>query len=164
MQRVMIIGVGGAGKSWLAKRLGAATGLPVTHLDREFWKPGWVETPSPVWHAKMRELVAEDRWILDGNYGSTMELRMARADTIIFLDVPRWHALAGIFRRRLAGHRPDIAPGCPEQVNLEFVRWVWRFHHRNRPEILERLTRYRDGRTVHVLRSRAAVMQFLGTV
>lgn len=160
----MIVGVGGAGKSWLAKRLGDATGLPVTHLDREYWLPGWREIPKPEWLARMAELVAGERWILDGNYGGTMELRMARADTIVFLDVPRWRALAGVTLRRIRDNRTDIAPGCPEQLNLEFVRWIWNFYHRGRPQILERLERYRAGRAVHRLRSRDDVRRFLAGI
>jgi|GEM_PF-6982669 len=83
MQRVLIVGPSGAGKSWLAKRIAARTGLPVVHLDREFWQPGWVETAKPVWRARVKELAAGERWIMDGDYGGTLALRMERADTPI---------------------------------------------------------------------------------
>ena len=85
VKRVMVIGCSGAGKSTLAIRLGRRLGLPVVHLDQRFWKPGWVETPDDEWDERMRELVAEERWVIDGNYGRTQVMRMERADTIIFL-------------------------------------------------------------------------------
>jgi adenylate kinase family enzyme len=164
MQRVMIVGTGGAGKSWLARRLGEATGLPVIHLDREFWKPGWVQPATEEWEARIRELIAEERWIHDGNYSGTMDLRMQRADTIVFLDVPRWRSITGVVGRRLRSGRTEVAPGCPDQLPLEFLRWLWRFPVRTRPPILERLDRHRDGREIHVLRDRRAVRRFLGTI
>ena len=89
MRRVAIIGSGGAGKSRLARQLGEATRLPVIHLDSLFWRPGWTETPKDVWRRTVEDLVKGDEWILDGNFGGTMEIRLAAADTIIFLDFPR---------------------------------------------------------------------------
>ena len=156
----MIIGAGGAGKSWLARRLGDATGLPVIHLDREYWRPGWIATPGDAWRANVLELVARERWILDGNYGGTMELRMRRADTIVFLDVPRWRSVAGVLARRVRNDRIDVGPGCPERLSFEFLRWIWEYPAKRRPEILARIARHRDARAI-VLRDRAAMRRFL---
>lgn len=160
----MIIGSGGAGKSRLARELGALTGLPVIHLDREHWWPRWQPTPAGEWLPKVRELAARDRWILDGHYGSSLDIRMERADTIIFLDFSRWRCVGRVIRRWLAEQRegrPDMAPGCVERFDPAFLLWVWRFPAVNRPALLARLDRFRAGRRVLVLRSPAEVRRFL---
>ena len=90
MRRVLVIGSCGAGKSTFSRRLHKLTGLPLLHLDRHYWKPGWVESEVDEWKAKVEELIAGDEWIIDGNYGGTMEMRMRRADTVIWLDLPRY--------------------------------------------------------------------------
>jgi adenylate kinase family enzyme len=157
----MIVGPGGAGKSWLAKRIAERTGLPLIHLDREYWRPGWIETPKPAWKARVAEIVARERWVMDGNYGGTLALRMARADTIVFLDVSRWASLAGVLSRRVrANQREDMTDGCPERVNLTFLRWLWRYHDHHRPGVLEQIGAYAHGRTVIVLRDRPAITAF----
>ena len=135
------------------------------HLDRLFWKPGWVETPREEWRATNEALVAEEEWILDGNYGSTMDIRLAAADTVILLDLPRALCLWRILRRRLtrAGRtRPDLPDGCRERVNLGFLQWVWAIYRKRRPGILAALdeVRARGDRAI-VLRTRAEVDAFL---
>jgi adenylate kinase family enzyme len=160
--RVMIFGPGGAGKSWLAKQLAAVTGLPVVHLDREYWRPNWVETPKAEWKAKVKSLADRDRWIIDGNYGGTLALRMERADTIICLDVSRWTSLVGALCRRMRGEaRDDIADGCPEKLDFEFLRWLWRYHDHHRPSVLEELGNFAHGRTIVTLHDRHEIEQWL---
>ena len=162
------MGSGGAGKSVLARALAEKTGLPLIHLDREFWRPGWVETPKAEWTGKVRELIARERWIMDGNYGGTMEMRMDRADTIVFLDFPRWRCVWGIFRRwfRYRGRtREDMAEGIVERFpEWSFVKWIWEYTERTRPTVLERIARFGPGRRVVTLRSPRAVRDFLGSV
>ena len=158
----MLVGPGGAGKSWLAKQLAAATGLPLVHLDREYWRPGWIETPKTEWKAKVKLLADGERWIMDGNYGGTLALRMERADTIVFLDVSRWTSLAGALRRRLrAGQRTDMAEGCPEQLGYTFLRWLWRYHDHHRPNVLEQIGNFAHGRTIVTLRDRGEIARWL---
>ena len=137
MRRVILIGSGGAGKSTLAARLGRATGLPVHHLDAHYCRPGWVPTPEAGWDAKIAELAAGPAWIMDGNYGRTMDQRLAACDTVVFMDLPRTLRLARVLRRwlRYRGRtRPDMNGGCHEQITWEFVRWVWRYPRDRRPE------------------------------
>lgn len=160
------MGRGGAGKSPLAAELGPILGLPVVHPDALFWKPGWVETPKAEWAETIARLVREECWILDGNYGGTVEVRLAAADTVIFLDFPRpaclWNVLKRAIRFR-ARTRPDMAPGCPERFDLKFLQWVWRFPEHSRPPLLERLTRLHPGTRLVRLTSRQEVQRFLET-
>ena len=100
MRRVLIVGAGGVGKSTLARELERRTGLPIVHLDREYWRPGWVATPDDEWRHRVGELIEADAWIMDGNYGGTMELRASACDTLIFLDLPTPRSLFGVVRRR----------------------------------------------------------------
>lgn len=137
MERVMIIGCGGAGKSTLARQLGEVTGLPVVHLDKLFWKSGWVESSKAEIDEKIRQAAACPRWIMDGNYNRTLEQRLERADTVIYLDFPRMVCLWGVFKRLLTNLgkvRPDMPEGCPEKVDLEFLRWIWNFNKDKRPQ------------------------------
>ena len=89
-RRVVVTGIAGAGKSTFSRALSDKTGLPVIHLDIHFWKPGWVEPSEVEWSEKQRDLIISDEWILDGNYHATLELRLERADTAVFLDTPWW--------------------------------------------------------------------------
>ena len=167
MRRIAIIGCAGAGKSTLARRIGDLLGIEVIHLDRHFWKPGWIETPREEWIEVQRKLLGGDAWVADGNYGATMDLRLEAADTILFLDPPRRTCLLRVLRRRVRFHgrsRPDIAPGCPEQIDLAFLRWIWAFPKRSRPAILERLERFGPGRRVEVLRNAREIERFLGAL
>jgi len=165
MQRIVIVGCGGAGKSTLARRLGAITGLPVVHLDREFWQPGWARPADAAFDARLEELLAAPAWILDGNFARTMERRFAAADTIVFLDRPTIVCLFRALRRGVLGRRvprPDLADGCPEQLpDLEFLRWIWRFRRRQRPVILRRLAALDHDVRIEILRSDAEVQRFL---
>lgn len=162
-RRILLLGCGGSGKSMLAKQLGKKLQLPVIHLDREYWKPGWVKTEREVWHQKVTELLRGDRWIMDGNYQGTLEQRLSAADTVIFLDYSKWACLSGIMKRRIQNHkrvRSDMGENCPERLSGEFVSWVFHFQKRNRPEILEHLMKQSDKQIV-VLKTRREARQFV---
>lgn len=143
MQRVAVVGPGGAGKSTFARGLGERTGLPVIHLDRHFWKPGWEPSPTDEWISTQRCLVSADRWIADGNYGGTFDIRFRRADTVIVLAPPRRSCVAGVVRRWATNRgRPVQAPDCRERLTGEFLRWVWRWHEDSRPRLDRALDRH----------------------
>ncbi|KQY50325.1 isopentenyl transferase family protein [Lysobacter sp. Root494] len=164
MQRVLVIGAGGAGKSTFAARLGQRTGLPVIHLDREYWQPGWVEPPPEAWKATVARLVAGERWILDGNFGGSLEQRLMACDTVVFMDMPRLQCVWRVLKRRLrhrGSARPDMKPGCNEKLSLDFLRWIWTYPVRRRPAVLGRLQALRVDQTAVVLRSDAEVEGFL---
>lgn len=164
MQRVLVIGAGGAGKSTFAVRLGQRTGLPVVHLDREYWQPGWVEPAPATWAATVERLVGAERWILDGNFGGSLDRRLDACDTVVFLDMPRWSCLSRVVKRRLrhpGRARADMTPGCNERLSFDFLWWIWTYPKRRRPHVLRRLQQLRADQMAVVLRSDAEVESFL---
>ena len=127
MRRVLVIGSPGAGKSTFARELARLTALPLTHLDAEYWQPGWVRPSGGVWEARVRALIAPDTWILDGNYTSTVGLRADRADTVVVLDYPRVLCLYRAVRRALGNHRPDRLALGTEPLDFNFLKFIWNF-------------------------------------
>ena len=167
MRKVLVIGSGGAGKSTFALRLGARLGLEVIHLDKEHWRPGWVEPPQDEWRRRVEELVARDAWVMDGNYSGTLDVRLAACDTVIFLDLPRAVCLWSVLKRTAAYRgtsRPDMAEGCPEKIDLEFVQWIWGYRSRSRPKVLALLEQHAHDKRIIRLRSRAEAESFLASV
>ena len=166
MKRVLVIGSGGSGKTTLARRLAERTGLPLIHLDALYWRPGWDPTPSDEWRAKIDALLRDERWIMDGNYGGTLDLRLEACDTVVFLDLSRWVCLWRVLTRRLRHRgevRAEMAPGCPERFTWEFLEWIWTYPARRRPAILQRLEALRGRKAIYVLHSTRAVAEFLDT-
>ena len=166
MERIIIIGCGGAGKSTLARQLGEKTGLPVVHLDKLFWKPGWVEMERDAFDALLRRELAKDKWIMDGNFNRTMPERIARCDTIIYLDFNRVTCLLGVMKRILMTYgtvRPDMGEGCPERIDFEFLKWVWDFN-KNKREKYYKLLNETEGVQTIVLKNRTMVRKFLKSI
>lgn len=164
MRKILVIGSGGAGKSTFSRRLGERLGLEVIHLDREHWRKGWVEPPKDEWRRKVEELAARESWVMDGNFSGTLEPRLAACDAVIFLDLPRAVCLWRVLKRAATYRgttRPDMAEGCPEKIDLEFVRWIWGYRSRSRPKVLALLEKYAESKQVVRLRSSAEVEKFL---
>jgi len=152
MQRVCIIGPSGAGKSTFSLALAKATGLPLHHMDRLHWKPGWVATSREELIERLTPILAQERWIIDGNYSGTMPLRLAHADTVIFLDYPRRIYLWRVIKRVVTGFgrsRVDMTEGCPERLNWEFLKYVWEFERHTRPRVLAKLEALTDEQTLY---------------
>lgn len=147
MQRVLIIGPCGSGKSTLSYTLGLHLGLPVHHLDKLGWSPGWVETDKIELRERIKAIVASDSWLIEGNYGSTLDLRLPRADTVVYLDFPIslcvWRLLRRILLHR-GKTRPDMADGCPERFDFEFLRYVVFWNWGPRPRTEQRLRDHMD--------------------
>ena len=164
MRRIAIIGPGGAGKSTLARQIGEKTGLPVIHLDAHYWGAGWVEPPKDAWTQTVQGLTEGEAWVMDGNYGGTMDLRLAAADTILFLDLPRHLCLLRVVGRQIRYRnrtRPDMAAGCPERLTWFFLKYIWNYRRDRRPGVLERMQRYAEGRKLIHLRTPGQVRRFL---
>jgi adenylate kinase family enzyme len=167
MERILIIGISGAGKSTLAIEMGALLKLPVIHLDQHFWSPGWVPTESAIWRERVAELIGGDRWIIEGNYAGTLELRMTAADTVVFLDFSTLPALFRVLKRWLryrGKDRPDVSPGCPERIDIEFLRWIWKFRRETRPGLLKILNEQGQSKQIHVLKGSIQVDRFLDSL
>lgn len=164
VDRIAVLGSPGSGKSTLSRQLGAVTGLPVFHLDKLYWKPGWVEPEREQWVRLQEDLVEQGRWIIDGHYGATVHMRIQSADTIIFLDHSRWVCLVRALKRavRYRGQtRSDMGPGCPEKLDGEFLQYIWQFNRQQRPPLLPQLAAVRGEKTVVVLKTPRQVTQYL---
>jgi adenylate kinase family enzyme len=136
MQRILIIGPCGSGKSTLARELGPKLGLPVFHMDQLNWKPGWVESSKDEIRERLAAITTTDRWLIDGNYGGTLEQRLERADTVLYLDYPIRLCVARLLRRIWTWRgqtRPDMTEGCPERFDLAFLFYVMRWNSGPRP-------------------------------
>ena len=163
MKRIIVIGCGGAGKSTFSRNLSDKLNIPVYHLDKIFWNRGWISTPREQFDIKIENLVNKDKWIMDGNYIRTLDMRAKNADTIIFINMPTHICLYRVIKRRViykGKSRPDMSEGCPEGVDLEFFKWILTYNKKVRPEILERLKKYND-KTVIILNSKKEVKDFI---
>lgn len=149
MNRVVVVGCPGAGKSTAARRLAVITGLPLIHLDRHYWQPGWVRPDSETWRATVLELCARPRWILDGNYGGTLDLRLAAADTLIHLDFSIAVCARRAGRRMLTGlgrtRTGEFAAGCPERIDWWFLWFVLSYRRKRRERDLARMSGFAGG-------------------
>ena len=164
MQRILIVGSGGAGKSTLSRRLSEILDIEVIHLDSLFWKPGWIESDPAEWQKTLESIMSRDSWIIDGNYSRTLPKRLEACDTVVFLDLPRIVCLWGALKRVVRHYgrtRPDMPEGCPERFDFEFLRWIWNFPGATRQEVLALLDTHRENRTVFQLRSRRDIANFL---
>jgi adenylate kinase family enzyme len=166
MKRILILGSGGAGTT-LARSLGKRLNIEIIHLDSLYWHPHWVETPKHQWERVVKDLLARETWIMDGNYGSTLDMRLEVADTVIFLNLPRYLCLWRVFQRRLlyAGKtRPDIGKDCRERLSWEFLQYIWTYPTKRTSVISKKIDRLQPHQQAFVLRSTLEVKQFLDRV
>lgn len=156
MKRAVILGCPGSGKSTFAAELHARTGLPLTHLDMLWWKPDGTHVTREAFDAALSRILAQDAWILDGDYSRTYEVRLRACDTVFFLDLPEADCLAGVAQR--AGKaRPD----CPlTSVTPDLLDQVRRYRAENRPVVQALLRAYTD-REIIVFHDRAEISRWL---
>jgi len=136
----MIIGQPGSGKSALARRLGAKLYLPVVHIDCIHWQSGWIERSAQEKGKLCSDVHARSQWIFEGNHSNTWPERLERANTLIWLDFPLLLRSFRILKRRVEYHgvaRPDLPDGYPENINWEFVSFVWQTRSRGRAKMIE---------------------------
>lgn len=155
-RRIILVGSCGSGKSWMSKRIAYITGYPLTHLDKEYWQPDWVKTPRNEWIAKQEKFISGECWIIDGNYDSTMELRYAAADLVIFLDINRLVCILGAAKRN-GKKRSDLPEYLDEhsflsKEFLEFCGWIWIFRKGGRKTILTLHEKYPNTTFLHIKR------------
>ncbi len=143
MERILLIGCSGAGKSTFSRRLHQIFPThELIYLDKLYWQPDWIETSKEEWQITVNQLVAKERWIMDGNYGGTLRQRIARADTIVFFDFPTWRCILGVTKRILSNKlgfakRPDITEGCPERWDWIFYKWILNYNKKTRPAVFK---------------------------
>ena len=164
MERLLIIGCGGAGKSTLARQLGEKLNLPVVHLDQIWWTPGnWQHMKREEFDNRVKEEMAKPQWIMDGNYNRTLPMRLEKCDTVIYLDFSRFACLRSWVGRVLKnwGHaREDMAEGCAEWFDPEMAKWIWNYNKNNRERNYQLLKEATHAKTI-VLKNRRMVKQFL---
>ena len=164
MKRIMIIGCGGAGKSTLSRKIHDILGVQLIHLDQYYWNPNWVETEKEQWASIVENLVNKKNWVMDGNYGGTMDIRIARADTIIFLNYPTLICLFRVVKRVFQNwgkSRPDISQGCVEKFDFEFFHYILNYNKTRRGKILQKLTNLAPSKKIFILKKDKEVNEFL---
>lgn len=158
MRKVIVIGCPGGGKSTFSRKLHDLTDLPLYHLDRMYWNPDRTKVEKSVFRKRLAEVIGSDAWIIDGNYGSTMEWRIEASDTVFFLDYPTEVCLEGI-RARKGKPRSDM-PWVETGDDEEFLQFIRDYREESRPKVLNLLEKYPD-KTVFIFRARDEADEFL---
>ena len=163
MKKVIIIGCPGSGKSTFARALAEKTALPVYHLDNMYWTAERVHVEKSVFLERLREAMATESWIIDGNYNSTMEMRVDACDTVFFLDYPVEVCMAGAEERR-GTKRTDIPwVEAKDDRDEEFINFIKAFREESRPRILSLIRQYSD-KEIHVFASRDEAKAYLNSL
>lgn len=140
VKRILVIGCCGTGKSVFSKKLGEKLNIEVFHLDKLFWKPGWVMREKEEFDDMVGNLILKDKWIIDGNYSGTLKIRASRADMIFFFDYPSYFCVYRVLKRSFKTKlgiekRTDMAEGCDEKwFDGEFIKFVWNFRKKTVPK------------------------------
>ena len=167
MQRILVTGCCGAGKSTFSKKLKSILKLELIHLDQYYHKPNWEEPEKDEWERTVYSLVQKPSWIMDGNFSDTMDLRIKNADTIIYLDYPTlkcfWRVIIRIFKHH-GVVRPDMAKGCKEQFDLEFLHFVLTFNSKNRKRFIQKLNLIKNEKKVLVFKTDKQADKFLAQI
>ena len=165
MDRIAIMGCGGSGKSHLARLLGSMLGITPVHLDSLYYDGDWKPQDMEKFAELQCELVTGSRWIIDGNYASSLPIRLQRADTVIFLDLPGWTCLWGILQRRLRhGAGQYQAIGVYDRITWDFIRYVISYRRKMAPRVRTLISDHAGDAQVVTLRSRGAARRYLATV
>jgi len=165
VDRIVIIGCGGSGKSHLSRSLGILLGITPVHLDGLYYDQDWKPLDKEQFAALQHSLVTAPRWIIDGNYASSLPIRLQAADTVIFLDLPGWTCLWGIVQRRLrhrGGQHQDI--GVYDRITWDFVRYIHGYRRQMAPRVRRLIADHAVNAQVIVLRRRRAARDYLAVV
>jgi adenylate kinase family enzyme len=165
MDRIAIMGCGGSGKSHLARAIGTTLGIAPTHLDALYYDADWKPLDKDVFADLQRGLVTAPQWIIDGNYASSLPIRLRAADTVVFLDLPGWACLWGILQRRLrhgGGQHQTI--GVYDRITWDFVRYIISYRRKMAPRVRALIAEHAGDAEVVILRSRRATRRYLAKV
>lgn len=164
MKKIMVLGTPGSGKTFLSKKLSGILGIKVYHLDRLMWNPGWHEKPFEEMVQIQEDILQKDSWIIDGYYHKIADARFAQADTIILLNLPRCVCLCRAILRALHSERPDIADGCRNKADLEFLKYIWHYKGTQIHEIEERLATHSDNKRIIILKRKREVKRLISSI
>lgn len=166
MERVLIIGCSGAGKSTLARALSEKMMIPAVHLDKLWWRDNWEHIPREEFDERLAREMEKDKWIMDGDYSRTLPVRLARCDTVIYLDFNRFICLKGAVKRVISHYgktRPDMGGNCRERFDWHFLAWIWNYNKRNRRRNYELLDAQKD-KTVIIFKNHRQVRKWLAVI
>lgn len=161
MKKVIVIGCPGSGKSRLSKALSEKTGLPLYHLDMMYWKADKTQVEKSLFLERLSEAIENEEWLIDGNYSSTMEMRLEACDTVIFLDFPKELCIKGIMER-FGKPRSDM-PWIETEEDAEFMEYIKGFNEQSRPAIIKLLEKYCE-KNIFVLKNREEADAFIRNI
>ena len=162
MNKVIIIGCPGSGKSTFSKALHEKTGLPLYHLDMLYWNSDRTTVSKELFRERLQKVIEENQWIIDGNYGSTIEMRMIQCDTVILFDLPTEVCLQGV-TERIGKERYDL-PWLETELDPEFRQFIEDFPKDTLPYIYELIEKYKDEKRIIIFKSREESDEYLKTL
>ncbi len=160
-QRIVIIGCGGSGKTHLANQLAPLLGLPLTHLDTVYYDADWNPLPVEEFQAIQQRLVTGPRWLIEGNYAGTLPIRLAAADTVIFLDLPAITCITGVLQRRWRYRGGQHRDGVYDRITWGFLRYIWGYRAQMRPRARELIAEHGEHVELIMLTSRRQATRYL---
>jgi adenylate kinase family enzyme len=164
-KKILVIGCSGSGKSTLTKLIAKKYSLPAVHLDIHFWKAGWIETPRDEWIPMVEKLTMGDRWVMDGTFAETFDLRFPHADKIILVNKSALVCLYRVIIRKLkyskTRRRVDMAEGCDETFDLKFYKYIWTFNELVLPKIYEGIQKHQCENKLVSLKTPKDVEKFI---
>lgn len=160
--RILVIGPAGSGKTYVSQMISEKRSLPIIHLDQYFHQPNWEPPDMDEWKTRVADLAQSDKWVMDGNYNSTMTDRLEKADFLIWLNLSRSICILRTFLRTIKywrAKRPECAEGCYERFDWEFIKFQWTWHQEHEPKVRELLAESETPQLI--LKSRKEVGEFL---
>lgn len=165
MKKIMVIGVSaGAGKSTFARKLSDILQINVHHLDTMYWEPGWVEAAFEDFKSRQQEVINQQEWIIEGNYRNTFEMRVEKADTIIYIEKPLTVCLYRVMKRWLTNigkDRPDRAVGCNEKIDMAFIKFICSTYFQRKKKMRQQLKKLKSSKQVFILTTNTEIDTFL---
>ncbi len=160
MERIIVIGCPGSGKSTFSRALQKITGIPLYHLDMMNWNSDRTTVAKAVFRERLSDTIQKEQWIIDGNYGSTIEMRLQACDTVFFLDYPVQVCLEGVKARR-GKERTDMPwVESEDKIDEEFIEFIKNYNDVSRPAVMQLLKKYSD-KSVFIFKSRNEATKFL---
>lgn len=162
-KRIIILGCAGSGKSTLSKQLGEALNLNIAHLDKIYYLPNWKERDHEEFKKMQEEIVQEDKWIIDGNFRDTLDIRLNRCDLIIYLDLNRFVSLHNAHKRYKMykdKQRDSLAEGCLDKFDKSFRKWILNFKKNSKPIIMKKISEYPE-KDILIFKTRRSLDKYL---